>query len=156
MSTPRWQPGPFAIRAIKTTFYNACALYGLDEQTLDILATMAGVNLDIVTAMYWGNAVKRGNATKIVQALSDYTGAKWTLDNMLIAIIPTFAEILTLHKNLDLTKIAIIAGVSYALLDMMRVGKPVPAQQARYVLRALSQETGTSYTLENVDIEVQS
>jgi len=156
MDTSRWQPGPYAIRAIKVTFYNSCSMYGIDEQTLSVIAQMAGIDPSIVTAMYRGGAVRRGDATKIVQALSDYTEAKWTLDNMLLALLPTFAEILGLHKNLDLTKVASIAGVAYALLEMMTVYEPVPENEARYVLSALSQETGNNYSLDTVDIAIKA
>ena len=65
----------------------------------------------------------------------------------------SFATIWTRH-NLSTPTIAIIAGVSYDTVKAMRANEPVPESDARYVLRAMSQQTGEDYTLATVDVAI--
>lgn len=136
----------------KPTFYGACRLYDLDYELLSTIAKMAEVDTSIINAMFIATPVHKADATKVLTTFSEVTGTTWTLDTVKIALLPTLAEVCNQHTDLSLVDVAQIAGVSYAITHMMQAGEPVSEQEARYVLRAVSQKTGQDYTLENTDV----
>lgn len=141
------------IDAIKPTFYNLVVLHDFDYPTLQRIAQMAGVEEDIVSAMFTTNPIYRADAEKILAAFSEYTQQSYTLDNVRVALLPTFDQIYTTH-NLDFTKLATAAGVPHAIIDMLLVNEPVPVRDAGLVLAVVSRLVGRSYTLDDVDLKL--
>jgi hypothetical protein len=132
-------------------FCEVCQQHQFDYQDMQALAEKAGVPKEVVDAMSVSVAVRRGQATAVLAALSEITSQTWTLDTVKVAILPTFQEFHALHQ-FDLPILSSTSGVSFDLIRMMLRFEPVPAKEARRVLQAASQQTGQHYTLENVDV----
>jgi hypothetical protein len=115
---PQPQPTPQRTRPL---FYDICLMYEFDDNALQAIANMAGVDKSIVDAMFVSLAVRHVDAEKVLVAFSEYTGQTWGLDNVKVTLLPTFADLLALHQ-FDLVRLATSAGVPYATLDMMRSG----------------------------------
>jgi hypothetical protein len=146
-------PSTTPINTIKPTFYNLVVLHDFDYPTLQVIAQMAGVEEDIVSAMFTTNPIYRADAEKILVAFSEYTGHAYTLDTVRVALLPTFEQIYTTH-NLDFAKLATAAGVPHAIIDMLLVNEPVPIRDAGLVLAVISRLVGRSYTLDDVDLKL--
>ena len=138
----------------KQLFYNLCVAYDLDEQALQKIADMAGIHKGVVNTMFVSVAVRRVEAEKVLVAFSEYTGKKWTLSNVKVALMPTFADLHATH-HFDLARLAISAGVPFAALDMMLIGNAVSSQEARLVLQMASRLAGEIYTLDTVDVPIE-
>jgi hypothetical protein len=138
----------------KTTFYNLVVMqYNYNATDLQKIAEMAGVSEDIINRMFTSVAIKREDAKKLLQAFSEYTQDKWSLDNVKIALFPTFADLHTLHQ-FDLNVLSTGSGVEYTVIDMMLANHPVPEAAARLVLQTASHLSGQHYTLDNVDVKL--
>lgn len=146
------QPIP-PIPVIKPTFFNVVSLYDFDYTTLELIATMAGVEQYIVNAMYTTVAIHRADAEKILVAFSEYTQETYTFDNVKVALHPTFNDIVEAHK-LDTSTLSTGSGAPIAFVDMMLCDEPVPIKEARLVLQMASLMTKHAYTFENVDVQL--
>lgn len=136
---------------LKQPFFNIFALYDFDYTTLELLATMAGVEQHIVNAMYTTVAIHRADALKILAAFSKHTQHTYTFDNVKVALHPTFTELVSAH-NLDISQLATCAGIPDTVIDSLLIDQPIPIPDAHLVLQAVSRLSGHTYTLENVDI----
>src|SRR5437763_9384027 len=139
---------------IKQTFSTLFVLSNLDCPTLEVIARMAGVDTRVVEDMFTSVAIHRGDALKVLAAFSKYTGQQWTLDNVKVALLPTFEEICTTHQ-LDPASLSTGSGVPMALLDRMLMNHPVPEQEARLVLETVSRQSGHIYRLSDVDVKIE-
>ena len=144
---------PPLLPVIKPTFYNAVLLYNMDYPTLEAIAQTANVPQSTMDAMFTGVAIHRVDAEKILAAFSQYTGVTWTLDNVRVGLLPTFADICTKHK-LDGFSLATLADLSYSIIDKMLHEMEVSERDAQLVLGIISLETGQRYSLENVDVQL--
>jgi hypothetical protein len=149
-TTPIPQPIP-PIPVIKPTFFNLVVMHDYDYPTLQLIATMAGVEKYVVSAMFTTVAVHCADAEKILAAFSEYTQETYTFDNVKVALHPTFSDIVETHK-LDTSVLAAHSAVPLAIVDMMLCDEPVPVNEARLVLQAASGLFRHDYTLDNVDI----
>lgn len=136
----------------KPRFYDIC--YNLDYQTLLDIANKVEVTKSVMDAMLMSIAIHRSDANKILVAFSQHTGTTWTLDNVRVALLPTFKDLHAKHA-FDLESLTTEAGVPFAIIDMMLDDAPVPKQEARLVLRVVSKEAGEDYTFENVDVQLE-
>jgi hypothetical protein len=137
----------------KMRFYEVCQMYDLDYQAMQDIADKAGLPKHVVDAMSVSIAVRRLHALKVLEALGDLTGQVWTLDNVKVALLPTFQDLHTIHQ-FDLAILSTTSGVSFDIIGMMLRDEPVPTKEARSVLQAASQQTGQNYTLRNVDVKL--
>ena len=135
----------------KQLFYNLCVEYDLDEQALQKIEDMAGVHKGVVNTMFVSVAVHRVEAEKVLVAFSEYTGQTWTLSNVKVALMPTFADLHATH-HFDLARLATSAGVPFATIDMMLSAHAVTRQDAMLVLQMVSRLAGEIYTLDTVDV----
>jgi hypothetical protein len=154
-SQQQWQPSSKVISTIKPIFYNAVLMYNLDYPTLQALAEMAKVEQGVVDAMFTTVAVHRTDALKVLAAFSEYTGVTWTLDNVKVALLPTFADICEQHK-LNIHELTLqldrVEELPFCTFDMMLENTPVLLKDASIVLDFISTLTKEHYSLENVDI----
>jgi hypothetical protein len=148
------QPTP-PIPVIKPTFFNAVVLHDFDYPTLQLIATMAGVEEYVISAMFTTTAIHRADAEKILTAFSEYTQESYTLDNVRVALHPTFSDIVDVHK-LDTSVLSTRSGVPIAIIDMMLCDEPVPIKEARLVLQMASRASNHDYSLENVDVKLST
>jgi hypothetical protein len=132
-------------------FYNLCLMYNFTYQSLKKLAETAGVPRSTVDAMFLGNAVRRAEAEKVLEAFSALVHQAWTFESVKVLLLPTFADLHTQHQ-FDIERLATSAGVPYATLDLMRSGDLVTREEAHLVLQTVSRLTGKQYTLETVDV----
>ena len=137
----------------KKRFYEVCQMHQLDSQAMQGLADRARVPKDTVDAMAVSVAVRRMDALSVLAALSDLTSQTWTLDNVKVALLPTFADFHRIHQ-FDLAILSTTSGVSFDVISNMLRCEPVPMNQARLVLRAASKQAGQTYTLNNVDVKL--
>jgi hypothetical protein len=137
----------------KKRFSEVCQMYNLDYQAMQAIADKARLPKDIVDAMAVSVAVRRVDASSVLAALSDLTDQTWTLDNVKVALFPTFADFHTIHQ-FDLAILSTASGVSFDVISNMLRCEPVPMNQARLVLRAASKQAGQMYTLNNVDVKL--
>ena len=135
----------------KQLFYNLCVAYDLDDQALQKIADMAGVHKGVVNTMFVSIAVRRVEAEKAIRTFSAYTGKTWTLSNVKVALMPTFADLHATH-HFDLARLATSAGVPFATIDMMLSGHAVIQQDAMLILQMVSRLAGEVYTLDTVDV----
>ena|SRR2546429_356385 len=138
---------------VKLRFSEVCQMHNLDYQAMQSIADHAGLPKHVVDAMSVSVAVRRMYAVKVLQALSDQTGQTWTLDNVKVALLPTFQNFHCLHQ-FDLAILSTVSGVSFDIIGMMLNNEPVPMKDARSVLQAASQQTGQRYTVTNVDVKL--
>jgi hypothetical protein len=135
----------------KKRFFDVCMEHGLNTQGLENLAYVAQVQPDIVESMFLQIAVRQEDAEKVLQTFNKYMRVSYTLENTLIAIMPTFKEICERHL-LDLATL-VTEDVPMAILDMMTLNQePVAKSDASLVLQTVSMRTRQSYTLDNVDL----
>jgi hypothetical protein len=134
-------------------FYDLCLTYEFDDQALQEIANISGMHKSVVDAMFVSVLVRRADALKVLAAFSQYTGKAWNLDNVKVALIPTFQELHTTH-NFDLATLSTHSGVPLTTLDMLLNDQPIPTRDARLVLQMASRLTGQDYTLETVDIKL--
>jgi len=142
------------IPKVQPRFYDVALMLALDYHELQQISKSAGIDDDIMNDMFLSVPVHRVDAEKYLAEFSKYTGKTWTLQNTRVVLLPTFADVCQIHQNVDLTKVVSTSGVSHDILTLMALGKPVPEDKARYVLRALSQETGKHLCLENIDVAI--
>ena len=147
------KPQPTTQQA-KQLFYNICVAYDLDDQALQDIANMAGVHKGIVNTMFVSIAVRRVEAEKVLVAFSEYTGKKWTLSNVKVALMPTFADLHATHQ-FDLARLATSAGVPFTTIDMILSGHAVPQQDAMLILQMVSRLTGEISTLDTIDVPIE-
>jgi len=138
---------------VKTRFSEVCQKYNLDYQAMQGIADKAGLPKHAVDAMSVSVAVRRVHALKVLEALSEYTDQTWTLDNVKVALFPTFADLHTIHQ-FDLAILSTASGVSFDIIGMMLRDEPVAMKEARLVLQAASQQTGQEYRVTNVDVQL--
>ena len=134
-------------------FYDVCLMYDFDDEALQEIANISGVHKSVVDAMFVSVIVRRADALKVLAVLSQYTGKMWSLNNVKIALMPTFQELHTAHP-FDTAMLSMHAGVPFAIIDMMLSGHAVPMRDARLVLQMASRQTGQDYTLETVDVKL--
>lgn len=137
----------------KPRFFEVCQMYNLDYQAMQGIADTARVPKHIVDAMSVSVAVRRAHASSVLAALGDHTGQTWTLDNVQVALLPTFQNVHMLHQ-FDLVILSTASGVSFDLIAMMLRDEPVSMKEAKSVLKAASQQTGQTYTVRNVDVKL--
>jgi hypothetical protein len=137
----------------KTRFYEICQMYNLDSQAMQALADKAGVPKQVVDHMAVSVAVRRMHASSVLAALGDLTGQTWTLDNVKVILLPTFADLHTLHQ-FDLAILSTTSGVSFDRISMLLRDEPVSMKEAGPILQAASQQTGHHYSLTNVDMKM--
>jgi hypothetical protein len=142
-----------APQAVKPRFSEVCQMHHLEYQGMQDIADKAKVPKYVVDAMSVSVAVRRVHALKVLAALGDLTGQTWTLNNVKVALLPTFQNFHTIHQ-FDLTILSTTSGVSFDIIGMMLRDEPVPMKEARSVLQAASKQTGLHYTLDNVDVKL--
>jgi hypothetical protein len=120
---------------------------------MQALADLAGLPKQVVNAMSVSVVVRRAHALKVLAALGSVTGQTWTLDNVKVALMPSFQDFHTLHQ-FDLAILSTASGVSFDIISMLLRDEPVPIKEARSVLQAASKQTGQHYTLDNVDVRL--
>ena len=125
----------------KKRFSEVCQMYNLDYQAMQALADKARVPKDIVDAMAVSVAVRRVDASSVLAALSEHTDQTWTLENVKVALFPTFADFHSIHQ-FDLAVLSTASGVPFDVISRMLCDEPVPMSQARLVLRAASKQVG--------------
>jgi hypothetical protein len=136
-------PEKQSFRDIFQPYYrNSRILNAIDEK---------GADVRVMLKMIEGKMVPRADAEKVLVAFSEYTKQAWSLDNVQVALMPTFADLHRLHK-FDLARLATDADLPYTVLDMMLAGHSVSLQDVRLVLQMASRLAGKQYTLETVDI----
>lgn len=134
-------------------FYDLCVVYGLDDNALQELANRAGIPKSVVDNMFVSVMVPRAEAQKVLDAFGAMTAHVWSLENVKVAITPTFAELCTTYE-FDRSHLAVIADISSTIIDAMLAGHPVSSQDARLVLQRVSQMAGQHWDLETVDIPI--
>lgn len=137
----------------KPRFCEVCQMHNLDYQAMQEIADLAGVPKQVVDAMSISTAVRRQHALSVLAALSEQTGQAWTLDNVKVALLPSFQDFHALHQ-FDLAILSTTSGVSFDLIRMMLRDEPIPVKEARSVLQAASKQTGQHYTVNNVDVQL--
>ncbi len=142
-----------APKPVKMRFYEVCQMYNLDSQAMQAIADRAGVPKHVVDAVSVSVAVRHVDASSVLAALSEHTDQTWTLDNVKVALLPTFADFHSIHQ-FDLAILSTASGVSFDIISSMLSDEPVPMNQARLVLRAASKQAGQMYTLDNVDVKL--
>ena len=147
------QPQP-ATQQAKQLFYNICLAYEFDDETLQKLADMAKVHKSVVDAMFVSFSVHRAEAEKVLVAFSEYTHQAWSLNNVRVALMPTFADLHAKH-SFDLATLSTGAGVPAHLIDMMLEAHPVPQQDAMLILQMASRLTGEISTLDTIDVPIE-
>jgi hypothetical protein len=137
----------------KEVFYNLCVEHNVYHTAQIALAERASVEKDVIGAMFLSNAVRRADAEKVLEAFSYMTGETYTLDNVQVALLPTFAELHAKHQ-FDLIRITRITGIPYATLDMMRARQKVTRHDALVILQMASYQAREDLNLENVDVPI--
>jgi hypothetical protein len=137
----------------KPRFSEVCQMHHLDYQAMQTIAGKAGVLKQVVDAMSVSVAVRRTHATAVLTALSDHTDHTWTLDNVRVALLPTFRDFHTIHQ-FDLAILSTASGVSFDVIGMMLRDEQVSLEEAKAVLRAASKQACQSYTISNIDVKV--
>ena len=137
----------------KMRFSEVCQMYSLDDQAMQEIADKAGFPKHVVDDMSASVAVRRVHATSVLAALSERTGETWTLSNVKVVLLPTFADLHSLHQ-FDLAILSTASGVSFDLISRLLRDEAVPKNEARLVLQAASQQTRQHYTLNNVDVKL--
>jgi hypothetical protein len=137
----------------KPRFSEICQMHHLDYQAMQGLADKAGLPKHAVDCMSVSVAVRREDALKILEALSEHTSQTWTLDMVKVALLPTFADFHSIHQ-FDLAILSTTSGVSFDTISMMLRGEPVPMKEARFVLMAASKQTGQHYRVTNIDVKL--
>lgn len=132
-------------------FSEVCQRYHLDYQAMQEIARSAGVPKDVVDAMAVSTAVRRDQARKVLAVLSERTGETWTLDNVHVAILPTFKDFHAFHQ-FDLAILSTTSGVSFDTIDRMLRGEPISEHEAIRILQAASRQTRLYYKFTNVDV----
>jgi hypothetical protein len=137
----------------KYPFFNLCVMHKLDLQALEEVASTANVHKSVVGQMFVGIPVRRADAERVLAAFSQRIGRTWTLDNVKVALQPTFAELLASH-HFYVGRLAASANVKDTTIKRMLKGEAVAAWEARVVLQVVSQTMSERYTLETVDVPV--
>ena len=137
----------------KMRFYEVCRMHHLDDQAMQEIADKAGFPKHVVDDMSASVAVRRWHATSVLAALSERTGETWTLSNVKVVVLPTFADLHSLHQ-FDLAILSTARGVSFDLIGMLLRDEAVSTREARAILQAASQQTRHHYTLNNVDVKL--
>jgi hypothetical protein len=140
-------------QTVKPRFYEVCQSYGLDYQAMEGIAKKARLSKCVIDAMAVSKAIRRVHAEKILAALSEQTNQTYTLNNVKVALLPTFADFHRIHQ-FDLAILSTTSGVPFDLICMMLDGKAVPMGAARLILGAASSQTGQKYTVDNVDVNL--
>lgn len=140
-------------KPVKPRFSEVCQMHNLDYQAMQALADTAGVPKHVVDAMSVSTAVHRAHATSVLKALSDHTGQTWTLDNVKVALLPTFQDFYAFHQ-FDLSILSATSGISFDTIGMMLRDEPVSTREARLVLQAASKQTRLYYKFSNVDVKL--
>ena len=138
----------------KPTLYEVLQIYDFGLPLRDVVVAMGRVKEEIAEAMLSLDMVHRIHARAVLAGLSEVTGVAWTLDNVKIALIPTFNDFHTLYQ-FDLELLSRQSGVSLVLINAMLRSEPIPQKVALAVLQAASQQTGQTYTLQNVDVNLE-
>ena len=140
-------------KPVKPRFSEVCQMYNLDYQAMQALADKAGLKKQVIDAMAVSVAVRRVEALRVLDALSDHTSQRYTLDNVKVALLPAFKDLHALHQ-FDLDILSTTSGVSFDLISMMLRDEAVPMKEAALVLLAASKQTGQHYRLNNVDVKL--
>jgi len=109
--------------------------------------------MSTIEAMCNGTAVARSDVERVLAAFSQFTHSTWTLSNVYMRVLPTFADLYEAHK-FDTASLSLNAGVPFAIVDQMLCNYPVPMNDAVKVLQTLSSLLGQCYTLENVAVKL--
>jgi hypothetical protein len=140
-------------QSTEPSLYDICIRNRFNSQKLQNIANTSGVSIGTIEAMCNGTAVARSDAEKVLEAFSQFTQSKWTLDNVAVQVLPTFADLYEAHK-FDAASLSIQAGIPIVIVDQMLCDEPVSKGHARSVLQTLSSLLGRSYTLENVAVKL--
>jgi hypothetical protein len=140
-------------QAAKPFFYNICIEHQFNSQKLQEIATLSGVSMGVIEAMCNGSAVGRTDAEKVLAAFSQFTHCTWTLNNVNVLVLATFADLYEVHE-FDTASLSIQAGIPIVIVDQMLCDEKVAKGHARSVLQTLSSLLGRSYTLENVAVKL--
>jgi len=135
-------------------FSEICQMHNLDFRAMQALADRAGVPKQVVDHMAVSVAVRRGHAIAVLAALSDLTGQTWDLDNVKVVLLPTFAELNSLHQ-FDLAILSTTSGISFDRISLLLQDEPILMKEAGPILHAASQQTGLRYSLSNVDLKLR-
>ena len=133
----------------KPLFSETSLPYYQDEHILGIISKTADVQ--VMLKMIEGKKVRRADALKVLAAFSAYTKETWDLNNVQVALMPTFAELHAIHQ-FDLASLANGAIVPIATINMMLAGQPVTQRDASLVLQAASNLANEHLTIESVDV----
>jgi hypothetical protein len=72
----------------KPSFFDLCSIYAPNYDAVMLIAEKAKVTLVDIERMFIGDPVKRDVAVAVLKVLSDSVGATWTLDNVLVPVLP--------------------------------------------------------------------
>ena len=75
----------------KPSFSQISLPYHKDEHILSVISKTA--DAQVMLKMIEGKMVRRAEAEKVLVAFSAYTGETWSLDNVEVVLLPTFAEL---------------------------------------------------------------
>jgi hypothetical protein len=137
----------------KPKFNDVCMGYQFDGQALQEIADISGVPRRAVDALFLGKAVERAEALILLAVLSQRTGHVWSLDNVDVPLLPTFAD-LSVSPGFDAGSLSLQANVPFSVIDQMLCDHPVSKGDALKVLSALSRCSGHQYTLDNVVVNL--
>jgi hypothetical protein len=139
---------------VKESFRDLCLLYNYRYVAMGEIAEQARVDRCVLNKMYVGTPVRRIEAQEILAIIARRTGIKYSLENVNVPLLPTFAE---LHSQLafDLDAIAIKTGITFATIDKMLLGVKVVKYDAIQVLKYASHQGRLTFTLENTDVPVK-
>jgi len=139
--------------SVKPRFSEVCQRYHLDYQAMQAIAEKASVPKKVVDAMSVSSAVHRGRAESVLAALSEYTHDTWTLENVHVAVLPTFQDFHTFYQ-FDLAILSTASGIPFDTVDRMLRGEPITLYQARRIMQAASQQSRLCYRFYNVDVKL--
>lgn len=146
MNTSTTQPA-------KPSFYNICTIHKLNSQKLQKIATTSGVPVSTIEAMCNGAAVTRSDAEKVLAAFSQFTQSHWTLNNVNVLVLPTFADLYEVYE-FDTTDLSVQSGIPLVIVDQMLCDEKVAKDAAVKVLQTLSSQTGHNYSLDTVVVQL--
>jgi hypothetical protein len=72
----------------KPTFHDLYNFYHLEDDDLQSIAKLAGVTQNVVNKMFLSKPVEGEDAVAVLAALSQTVQATWTIDMMIVPILP--------------------------------------------------------------------
>lgn len=134
-----------------------CEVVGSLKIDLQVIADLANVPREAIDAIFVGEIpVSRIYVERVCEFLSCALGQPVSIDTAAIPTKPTtFADLFLIYQ-FSPHFLGLRANVTWGTVEAMIDDEPVPKKAAEWVLAALSRETGQTYTLENVQVELKA